>query len=199
MPDIHRDHRVGAALAQHLGESAGGRAHVEREPPCDVDAERVEPGDELVRRPADVVVDAATSSSRRRRPAVDALTTGRPSTVTRPSAMSVRRVRARARKAARRTARRRGACVIGCAAMPAGPGLEAARERVVKCVVGLGAGRERLCLDHLERREQVVRLVVRRRGLDPCPQDTSRATRIAPIAQGRWNGSAYSRSGTRKP
>ena len=31
VPDIHRDHRVRAALAQHLGESAGRRAHVEGE------------------------------------------------------------------------------------------------------------------------------------------------------------------------
>ncbi|CAN5253895.1 hypothetical protein BH09BAC2_BH09BAC2_00050 [soil metagenome] len=54
--DIHGDHRVGAALAQNLCESAGRCAHIEGEPPRDRDVERVEPGDQLVRRATDVVI-----------------------------------------------------------------------------------------------------------------------------------------------
>ena len=87
---------------------------------------------------------------------------------------------------------------MGASAMPAGARLEAARERVVQSFVGVRTGRERLRLDHLERREQVGLLVVLRRGLihalrirrgSPDPADP----------HGRWNGSAYSRSGTRNP
>ena len=199
--DIHRDHRVGAALAQHLGESAGRAPMSSASAPGDIDVERVEAGDELVRGAADVVVGRRDlDAARRRRPASDAFTTGRPSTVTRPSAMRVaacvrerarprageRRVEARghgARRDARR-ARTRG----GARARRAGP-----RRRPARVASGCAS-----ITSSVESRSACSSSV--RRGSDPCPQDTSRRSpRSRRIAHGRWNGSAYSRSGTRNP
>ena len=51
---VERDHLARAALQQHVGEAAGGRADVERERAGDVDAERVERVRELQPAAADV-------------------------------------------------------------------------------------------------------------------------------------------------
>ena len=49
VPDIHGDHRTAPRSRSTWREPAGRRAHVERDAPGDVDRERVEGGDQLVR------------------------------------------------------------------------------------------------------------------------------------------------------
>ena len=65
VPDVDGEHRTGAALEQHLGESAGRGAGVERDAAGGVDGERVERGDQLVRRAAHVVVGCRDLERRR--------------------------------------------------------------------------------------------------------------------------------------
>ncbi len=65
MPHVERDHVPRATLEQHLGEPAGRRPDVEREPSRRVDAEAVERRDELVGGATDVVVGARDLDGRR--------------------------------------------------------------------------------------------------------------------------------------
>ena len=54
MADVERDHARGAALKEHIGEAAGGSAHVEAVEPGRVDAERVERVRQLLATAGDV-------------------------------------------------------------------------------------------------------------------------------------------------
>src|SRR5690606_4220523 len=56
--DVDGEHPTCTALAEHLGESAGGGAHVQRQAVPHGDVEAVERRDQLVRSPADVVIVA---------------------------------------------------------------------------------------------------------------------------------------------
>ena len=190
--DVHGEHRLRAALAKHLGEPAGRRAHVERHTTRGVDGERIQPGDQLVRGATDVVIGSRDDEvgirvhwggglhDHVRRPTRD---------------------------------RRRSASRHGCANEP-GPARRGPRRVADSWTV---RGRPRV---ELARKTLGQRLVRRRPRASGWSSITSSADRssarassdagevhgfrirrgpAARRAQGRWNGSAYSRSGTRKP
>ena len=101
VPDVNRDHRACAPLAQHLREPTGRCAHVEGEPARDVDVKSIERGDELVCGAAHIVIGCRNLQHRRlgdaRRSAHHALAINRDYS----GGNQLRRVCARTRKASR--------------------------------------------------------------------------------------------------